>query len=307
MESGEQRAESGNENVRVNRRSLLEFFDERVPKSRGHASAVVAVCGEDLGMGLMRHYFVSKGARVETHKRCTQGTPSGVRLDGWLRVTLDDEDTLYQVEIKNWSAHAIFGVELPANCTPDFLVDYKVGRWLQQWDDKDGIKQRALAKVLTPMRPPDHWSAIPVEPLACFWTALHPTGGEECFFSQELPVKTPWCSRLWVFSMSAYLRSLDEPFIELQMPDTRARMAWLGELIVEADNTWRRCDTVRDWGPLDPRPIQCNDCRHGIPYTATCTAFPKRIPDEIWNGEHDHHKPYPGDGGILFASKPTGG
>ena len=31
-----------------------------------------------------------------------------------------------------------------------------------------------------------------------------------------------------------------------------------------------------------------------------CDAF-ERIPDEIWNGENDHRKPYPGDHGIQFA------
>lgn len=30
----------------------------------------------------------------------------------------------------------------------------------------------------------------------------------------------------------------------------------------------------------------------------TCKAFIDGIPMEIWNGDIDHDKPYPGDGGI---------
>jgi hypothetical protein len=45
----------------------------------------------------------------------------------------------------------------------------------------------------------------------------------------------------------------------------------------------------------------CRDCRHRVGFDdLCCAAFPDRIPKEIWNGERDHHTPYPGDGGIRF-------
>ena len=48
------------------------------------------------------------------------------------------------------------------------------------------------------------------------------------------------------------------------------------------------------------RPI-CNDCRH-FREGVTCAAFPERIPKAILTGEHDHHEPYPGDGGVRFEA-----
>lgn len=55
----------------------------------------------------------------------------------------------------------------------------------------------------------------------------------------------------------------------------------------------------------------CLDCKHMIPDGVSpagdhliCQAFPKGIPDEILLMKHDHHNPYPGDGGIRFEPKP---
>lgn len=51
---------------------------------------------------------------------------------------------------------------------------------------------------------------------------------------------------------------------------------------------------------------QCIACRHLDGDKAperTCPAFPKGIPDDVWEGEIDHRKPYPGDNGVRFESR----
>ena len=47
----------------------------------------------------------------------------------------------------------------------------------------------------------------------------------------------------------------------------------------------------------------CNQCIHRIPGTATCKAFPERIPQAILGATNDHRRPFPGDNGILFQPK----
>lgn len=44
---------------------------------------------------------------------------------------------------------------------------------------------------------------------------------------------------------------------------------------------------------------QCNKCVNYI-VDGRCNAFNKIIPEKILTGEHDHTKPFKGDGGIRF-------
>lgn len=50
----------------------------------------------------------------------------------------------------------------------------------------------------------------------------------------------------------------------------------------------------------------CSRCQHfdamsPLGKKKVCKAFPDGIPGEIWLGENDHTKPFPGDKGIMFA------
>ncbi len=225
--------------LQIHIRALLEFFDEETPRSRGHATAIASVCGEDLGCGLLKHCFETHGASVEVRPEpVTPDGKKGPRLDRWVRVEgaaeLGAPDVLFQVEVKMWSAHAIGGKPLSLSATSEEIARYKRERWRQEWDDAKGIKKPALAKVLQPMRPPPDLADIPVRlPLACMWTALHPDGGPACLFSVPLPEEQAnHFSHVWFFSMSSYLRSLTEERIALAMPDTSTRMRWLRELFV---------------------------------------------------------------------------
>lgn len=49
----------------------------------------------------------------------------------------------------------------------------------------------------------------------------------------------------------------------------------------------------------------CSYCTHFIVEPNSnpkCNAFPKGIPDEIWQGKNNHRSPYPGDNGIQFQA-----
>ena len=217
-------------------RETLTFFDEEPAGSEGHATAVAAVCGEDLGLGLLKHCLEARDAHVQIHRGpCTKGARKGPRLDAWVRVQgqhLDLPDVLFQVEVKNWSAHAIGGERLPLDASSETITAYKMTNWKKEWDDHTGIRKSNLAKVLEPMRPPRRLSDLPIEPLACMWTALHPHGKPECFFSVALPQgHGGGFSRVWFFSMSAYLRTLPYEPITITMPDTAQRLHWLNRLM----------------------------------------------------------------------------
>lgn len=215
--------------IEINIIELLKFYDEKIPSSRYHATAIDAVAGEDLGAGLITHFFTRENFSAKVLQApCTQGTRSGPRLDKWILVTKNNEKIYYQTEIKNWSAHAIGGKILKINATQDEISEYKIKRWNRAWDGKM-LTEKSVRKVLIPMKPIEENSKI--EPLICFWESIHPEGKRDPFFSVDITDKN--FSRLWVFSMSAYLRNLlnsGKKKLTLKMPETESRIEWLRTL-----------------------------------------------------------------------------
>lgn len=217
--------------LRVSTRELIKFFDDPDAACAGHASAIAAVAGEDLGASLFCHFIESEGGTAQVlSNRCTQGTKSGVRLDRWILVTRNGRTVLYQAEIKNWSAHAIGGRRFDVASEGEAAVAYRAERWEKEWDGATFLKKQ-VRKVLTPMKPPR--SDVIVEPLVCYWTALHPRGEAHPFF--EVALRDGPFTTLSVFSMSSYLRlnsHLDD--LVLPMRDTARRLALLTAMFSDA-------------------------------------------------------------------------
>ena len=215
--------------IRFPIQELIRFYDDP-PKGNGtHTTAVTSVIGEGLGAGLLIDYYQRKGMKAEVLDQIvTQGTNKGKRLDRWVVVTNDNQDTYYQVEIKNWAASAIGGRRLSIDANEVQVSEHKIERWSKEWNGEGFIKD-GVKKVLIPMKPPAN--AKHIEPLACYWDAMHPNGKLDALFSMTL--KNGPFKQVWIFSMSAHLRNLlrsGEESVQIEAPAIQARMNWLNKL-----------------------------------------------------------------------------
>ncbi len=215
----------------LNLRELLNFYDYRIPSSRTHASAINAVLGEDLAIALLIHYLKSKGLEVIVDRPCVQGTQKGVRLDKW--VVIKNQSVIYQVEIKNWSAHSIGGKSVKPNADENYMREFRVGRWRHQFDDQNQVpSQKETLKVLTRMRVPSNYEAYEHRALLCFWEPLHPDGEPEAFFEVDVGENAGEFKKLKVFSMSNYVSQLlkSTEMLEVEMTAADARIDWLKKM-----------------------------------------------------------------------------
>ena len=82
------------------------------------------------------------------------------------------------------------------------------------------------------MKPPDCADKCEVRPLLIFWEALAPPEEvDRHLFSVNVASDAPGDFReLWVFSVSSYLRSVQEPTMNLDMPEAASRLGVLGRL-----------------------------------------------------------------------------
>ncbi len=231
--------------LKVDRIELLKFFDVKDGASKGDATGIVAVAGEDLNAACFRHYVECKSGRATVlEDPVTTGRQRGPRLDRWIEVQWGNEqESLYQTEIKNYSASAIGGETLAVKACEQDVNDYKQRRWERQWDSERGtLKHPHTAKVLVPMNKLDGYAQLQVKPLVIFWEALGPKEHvKKHLFSVPVTYDFPfdWPSswtksgefdHLWVFSVSSYLRSLKEPTIQLPMPHAARRIQTLNRL-----------------------------------------------------------------------------
>lgn len=217
---------------KLNLGELLNFYDYRVPTSNTHASAINAVLGEDLAVALLVHYFKGVGQEVVAlDEVCTQKTKSGYRLDKWIAVKSATESVIYQVEIKNWSAHSVGGKSVKLDADEDYMREFRLKRWRHQFNEEKQVpSQKETLKVLIKMRVPNEFSSYKHEALLCFWEPLHPKGELEAFF--EVDVLSDAFKKLKVFSMSNYVSELRKSTetLDVEMPDADARIDWLKKL-----------------------------------------------------------------------------
>lgn len=233
--------------LKINAKGLLRFFDEKPVWSKKRATGVVSLVGEDLNAACFQHYLESRGARAAVLTvtgwnqplPVTTGKPKGPRLDRWIKVTWPDESkTVFQTEIKNWSAHAYGGEILSVSATSEEVTNYKQARWEVHWDSqRKTLKGPNTAKVLVRMRPPCGVDENIIRPLLIFWEAIGPRIQADdhlfrmcaptCDFPFSLPATWPKPYKfpeLWVFSVSSYLRSIQGASIELNMPEASDRL-----------------------------------------------------------------------------------
>ena len=215
---------------------LLHFFDEKPDGSIGHATSVVGVVGEDLNTACFQHCLNDRGGRAVVLRDPVTGRPrpvttghtKGPRLDRWIKVDwCCGSTTVFQTEIKSWSAHGFGGVRFPLNGSAREVRRRKREQWDDLWDSRRRrLKHPMTLKVLERMRPLDGVEPEIVRPLLIFWAALESRESpNEHLFSVDVDSKE--FQELWVFSVSGYLRSLQSKSvrrIELEMPDAALRL-----------------------------------------------------------------------------------
>ena len=214
--------------MKVDLSELLRFFDEVPEGSQGDATAVAQILGEDLGIALTLRALAERfGDSCIVARKCTTGKRKGPRLDAWLRATIDGHPTLLQTEIKMWSAHAIGGQKLPINAPALDVIQFSKERWRLRWNGQR-FRLDALQKVLRPMRPPTEEK---VEPLACMWEPILATHIDKIEPLFSVPVHTERFNRVWVFSMSNYIRVLERKIVTLDLPRAQRRLEWLSSFV----------------------------------------------------------------------------
>ncbi|CAM3638877.1 hypothetical protein [Deinococcus frigens] len=222
------------EPLRVNRLNLLNFFNAGLPEAHGHHTAITGLVGEPLAVALILHYLNRDGAQARcVAMKVTTGKMKGNRLDAWID---GGNGTLYQTEIKMWAGNAIGDLKLKSDADAEALPAGGLRKWTEVWDAEKqtfmdiskGEKNLKVGKVLTPMQPPPGYESAHIQPLACFWWMLQPLGGSGPWFTVQTSDAN--FEEVNIFSLTAYLLSLDDETLHLDMPLLSQRLALLEKL-----------------------------------------------------------------------------
>ncbi|MGQ3057394.1 MAG: hypothetical protein ACT6T0_09400 [Nevskia sp.] len=204
--------------IRFDRDALLHFYDDRNTKHfeplnpKGHVSGITGLIGEPLLLDLLCQCLRKKAETSDARlldEIPREIAPGRRKLDGW--IASDNARTLFQVEIKNWSAHSLGGHDLPAAMDRDACVSEARCRY-DEYFAPDGTlptsAEKVFAKCARPALPTD--KTLRIEPVLCFWHAVSSDGAEPLSTAKS-------CGRtLMVFSGSLYLRQLDSHTVEVE-------------------------------------------------------------------------------------------
>ncbi len=222
---------------------VIGFLDDPEKSYSKQASSIIGVIGEDLNAYAFKDYMkhVKKAQEVKI-LACpvTKGTKKGKRLDRWIYVEQQNgEKILYQCEIKNWGATAIYGNRLEKNANNDRKWEVAEINWKNQCKKEfsKGEYPNGVTKVFEKMRLPGEYGGVKVEPLILYWMPISNTPNLIPLFRVAVSsfnnpkIKTEF-TELNIFSVSIYLRSLlekgtkyikDMPNKE-DMPNIRVRL-----------------------------------------------------------------------------------
>lgn len=224
---------------------IIAFYDEQDKAISNHVSSITGLIGEDLGAGLLKHYFdsINRDCTI-INDSPTEGSKKGKWLDRWLKVkNVDSENhVFYQTEIKNWSSHSIGGKKIELNASEQDLRTYANARFSEQWNVTDTtLKHDYVAKVLKPMK--KHNLITPsdtIKPLICFWYPISnetDNGNIEALF--EVSCNSPTFKKVTFFSMSLYLRKLNKEgntSIKIEAPNIERRVDLINGLLTSANS-----------------------------------------------------------------------
>lgn|SRR3989338_7290756 len=227
--------------MRLNVKELLDFFDDKKDSCKGDANALMSILGEDLNASVYKHFrgntveILNESVTLNTKKG--NGT-RGKELDRWI---VDKKNgRLYQCEIKNWAATAIGGRQLKSGAGKKEIrkiATYQWNREMRNNFSKDHDHPNNVTKVLLTMRKPKDFRKLKVEPLLIYWAPVTPTkNGLKPLSvlpisSRDLGMEIKF-SRLYIFSVSLYLRSLlrkGRRIIDLEMPNFEHRLKILAK------------------------------------------------------------------------------
>jgi RNAse (barnase) inhibitor barstar len=224
-----------------NELNILEtimLFDQKFDQNSRHISAINGMMGEDLSKAVLKHYFESQSYQVNLYENLVpkEGGSSGKWLDAWLEIKNDENQKLFQVEIKNWTAYSKGGRELNIDASWDLVCNESTRRLKEIWkSNTHSFSEKGLEKVFKLMKnPPEGYLNTQAAPLICFWYPIS-NGADFDDPLSSLSLNHPDIpyNELSIFSVSMYLRLLlrkGVSSIEIELDDVRQRLALMDRM-----------------------------------------------------------------------------